>query len=259
MSKRFGFKMDCRCFFRHNRKRCWASPRRARGGVGNGRTSCISRLVSGVLCAGDHADYAPVRRLWQRISAAMAPRVSVVTNLPNRGLSEEERIAYLMPHRRKGAGRATAFCGSAQSTREGNELSPCARLHFSNQYARTLPRGETAQGGRVPARQHAAVSRPGRRGAETAVRRTVYILQDIFPGQYGRHGQIHRMASRRAPLAADGTARSTGKTTAFVDALGGYEAYADRARHRTAQDRGDPELGGYGEHPANPAGGQPAL
>ena len=175
--KRFGFAMDCRCFFgtigsvlRHHGVR-----------EGADQTKEKEQLHVALVSAYFAPEITPITHLYADLAEDLCrygAKVSVITNLPNRGLSEEERISYLdRADETTKEGYRILRVGTKR--REGKNFALRA-LHFLSN-TRALYRAAK----QVKADVYLLGSMPpflGLVGAGLSrSARTVYILQDIFP------------------------------------------------------------------------------
>ena len=173
--KRIGFGMDCRCFFQtignvlHHK------------GVREGAADTNGQLHVAMVSAYFAPEITPITHLYADLAEDLSrygAKVSVITNMPNRGLSEEERVSYLnRTDEITPEGYRILRVGT--KTREGTNFALRA-LHFLNN-TRALYR----EAKKIKADVYLLGSMPpflGLVGAALSRRaRTVYILQDIFP------------------------------------------------------------------------------
>ncbi len=173
--KNFGFKMDCRCFFRtifsvlnHH-------------GVREGADTEQKPLHIALVSAYFAPEITPITHLYANLAEDLCrygARVTVVTNLPSRGLREEERKAYL-DRAEETAPEGYRILRVGLKTREKQNFLLRGFRFLSNTNA--LYRAAKA----VQADVYLLGSMPpflGLVGASLNHRaRTVYILQDIFP------------------------------------------------------------------------------
>jgi glycosyltransferase involved in cell wall biosynthesis len=174
-AERFGFIMDCRCFFGT------IGSVLKRRGVREGAENTEERLHVALVTAYFAPEITPITHLYADLAEDLCrygARVSVITNMPNRGLSEEERVAY---HERtdETAPEGYRILRVGTKTREGTNFALRA-LHFLNN-TRALCR----EAKKLRADVYLLGSMPpflGLVGVRLSRRaRTVYILQDIFP------------------------------------------------------------------------------
>lgn len=172
---RFGFGMDCRCFFQtifsvlnHN-------------GVREGEEPAPKPLHIALVSAYFAPEITPITHLYADLAEDLCrygARVSVVTNLPSRGLDDAERKAYL-GRTEETAPEGYRILRVGLKTREKrNFLLRGVRFLLNT---RALYRAARS----VQADVYLLGSMPpflGLIGARLSRRaRTVYILQDIFP------------------------------------------------------------------------------
>ena len=173
--KNFGLNMDCRCFFRtifsvlnHH-------------GVREGADTEQKPLHIALVSAYFAPEITPITHLYANLAEDLCrygARVTVVTNLPSRGLREEERKAYL-DRAEETAPEGYRILRVGLKTREKQNFLLRGFRFLSNTNA--LYRAAKA----VQADVYLLGSMPpflGLVGASLNHRaRTVYILQDIFP------------------------------------------------------------------------------
>ena len=174
-AERFGFMMDCRCFF--GTIGCVLG----RNGVCEGAVRTEEKLHVALVTAYFKPEITAITHLYSDLAEDLArygAQVSVITNMPNRGLSEEERTAFL--------GRSDEIAPEGYrilrvgtKTRESRNFALRA-LHFL-----TNTRALYREAKKLKADVYLLGSMPpflGLVGARLSRRaRTVYILQDIFP------------------------------------------------------------------------------
>ncbi len=173
--ERFGFIMDCRCFFGT------IGSVLKRRGVREGAADTEERLHVALVTTYFAPEITPITHLYADLAEDLCrygARVSVITNMPNRGLSEEVRDTYLeRTDETTPEGYRVLRVGTKK--REGKSFFQRA-LHFLNN-TRALSR----EAKRIKADVYLLGSMPpflGLVGAKLSRRaRTVYILQDIFP------------------------------------------------------------------------------
>lgn len=194
--KRFGFRMDWRCFFQT------IGSVLKRNGVREGAQAADKPLHVALVTAYFSPEITPITHLYADLAEDFiryGARVSVVTNLPCRGLNEEERSAYL------GRADETAPEGyrilrvGLKSREKKNFLLRGLRFVANT---RALYRAAKE----LKADVYLLGSMPpflGLVGAKLSRRaRTVYVLQDIFPDSMvamGKFTEWHPIvrASRR--------------------------------------------------------------
>ena len=192
----FGFGMDCRCFFRtifsvlnHH-------------GVREGAEAEPKQLHIALVSAYFSPEITPITHLYANLAEDLChygARVTVVTNLPSRGLTEEDRKAYLT-RTEETAPEGYRILRVGRKTRERkNFLLRGLRFLFNTN---ALYRAAKM----VQADVYLLGSMPpflGLVGANLSRRaRTVYVLQDIFPDSMvamGKYTEWHPIvrASRR--------------------------------------------------------------
>ena len=172
---RFGFFMDCRCFFATIGNVLLGR------GVREGAACEGGPLHVAMVSAYFAPEITPITHLYADLAEDLCrygAKVSVITNLPNRGLSEEERVSYLN-RTDETAPEGYRILRVGTKTREGTNFALRA-LRFLNN-TRALYRAAK----RIKADVYLLGSMPpflGLVGAGLSRRaRTVYILQDIFP------------------------------------------------------------------------------
>lgn len=207
--RRLGFAMDCRCFFGtigsvlHHR------------GVREGAAETKENLHVALVTAYFAPEITPITHLYADLAEDLSrygAKVSVVTNLPNRGLSEEERARY-QDRTDETVQEGYRVLRVGIKTREGKNFALRA-LHFLVN-TRALYRAAK----KLKADVYLLGSMPpflGLVGAALSRRaRTVYILQDIFPdsmvamGKFTEWHPVVRLSRRMEQ-------RVYRKNTAFV-------------------------------------------
>jgi len=172
---RLGFIMDCRCFF--------GTIGSVLGGQGvrEGTAEVKEKLHVALVSAYFAPEITPITHLYADLAedfCRYGAQVSVITNLPNRGLSEEERVSYL-ERTDETTPEGYRILRVGNKTREGKNFALRA-LHFIVN-TRALYRAAKE----LKADVYLLGSMPpflGLVGAGLSRRaRTVYILQDIFP------------------------------------------------------------------------------
>ena len=172
---RFGFAMDWRCFFRTIGSVLGGD------GVREGAEPADRQLHIALVSAYFAPEITPITHLYADLAedfCRYGARVSVVTNLPSRGLSEEERKAYLS-RTDETTQEGYRILRVGLKTREKKNFLLRGLRFLSN--TRALYRAAKA----LKADVYLLGSMPpflGLVGAKLSRRaRTVYILQDIFP------------------------------------------------------------------------------
>lgn len=192
-AERFGFFMDCRCLLGTIGSVLFSD------GVHEGASNGSQRTHIALVTAYFAPEISPITHLYADLAADLVSygaRVSVVTNLPNRGLDEQTRRAYLeRTDELSPAGYRILRVGAR--TREGKGLL-VRGLHF---VFNALALYQAAK--KLRADAYLLGSMPpflGLVGARLAARaRTVYVLQDIFPdslvamGKYDEGHPVVRM------------------------------------------------------------------
>jgi len=193
---RFGFRMDCRCFFRtigsvlnHH-------------GVREGAEPAEQPLHVALVSAYFAPEISPITHLYKDLAEDLCrygARVSVVTNLPSRGLSEAERKAYL-ERSEETVPEGYRILRVGLKTREKKNFLLRSLRFLSNTHA--LYRAAK----KLKADVYLLGSMPpflGLVGAHLSGRaRTVYVLQDIFPdsmvamGKYTEWHPVVRLSRR---------------------------------------------------------------
>ncbi len=207
--KRFGFGMDCRCFF------ATIGSVLSHRGLREGAAQTKGPLHVALVSAYFTPEITPITHLYADLAEDLCrygASVSVVTNLPNRGLSEEERMSYL-GRTDETASEGYRILRVGTKTREGTNFALRA-LHFLTN-TRALYRAAK----KLKADVYLLGSMPpflGLVGAALSRRaRTVYILQDIFPdsmvamGKFTEWHPVVRLSRRMEQ-------RVYRKNTAFV-------------------------------------------
>lgn len=173
--KQFGFRMDWRCFFQT------IGSVLKRHGVREGAQAADKPLHVALVTAYFAPEISPITHLYADLAEDLSrygARVSVVTNLPCRGLSEEERKAYL-DRADETAPEGYRVLRVGRKTREKKNFLLRGLRFLSN--TRALYRAAKA----LKADVYLLGSMPpflGLVGARLSRRaRTVYVLQDIFP------------------------------------------------------------------------------
>ena len=173
--EQFGFAMDMRCFFRT------IGNVLSHSGVREGAKASDQPLHVALVSAYFAPEITPVTHLYADLAEDLCrygAKVSVVTNLPNRGVSEEDRVAYLSrTDETTPEGYRILRVGTKK--REGTNFL-LRGLHFLTN-TRALFRAARD----IKADVYLLGSMPpflGLVGARLSRKaRTVYILQDIFP------------------------------------------------------------------------------
>ncbi len=194
--KRFGFGMDVRCFFKT------IGSVLCRRGVCEGVRSMKDRLHIALVTAYFTPEITPITHLYTDLAEDLCrygADVSVVTNMPNRGMNEEERADYLDRTEEVTPEGYRVFRVGTKAREKKNFV--LRALHFAIN-TRALRRAAK----KLHADVYLLGSMPpflGLVGAELSRRaRTVYILQDIFPDSMvamGKFTEWHPVvrASRR--------------------------------------------------------------
>ena len=194
--KQFGFAMDCRCFFR-----TIGSVLKGNG-VREGAEPADQPLHIALVSAYFAPEITPITHLYADLAedfCRYGARVSVVTNLPSRGISEEERKAFLT-RAKETAPEGYEIYRVGLKTREKKNfllrgLRFLANTNALYRAAKSLQADVYLLGSMPPFL--------GLVGASLSRRaRTVYILQDIFPDSMvamGKFTEWHPVvrASRR--------------------------------------------------------------
>ena len=173
--ERFGFWMDCRCFFQTIGSVLGGN------GVREGAVPGDRPLHIALVSAYFAPEITPITHLYANLAedfCRYGARVSVVTNLPSRGLTEEERKKYLA-RAKETTPEGYEIHRVGLKTRERKNFLLRGLRFFTNTHA--LYRAAKA----LQADVYLLGSMPpflGLVGAQLSRRaRTVYILQDIFP------------------------------------------------------------------------------
>ena len=194
--ERFGFAMDWRCFFG-----TFGSVVGGKG-VREGAVEEEKKLHIALVSAYFAPEITPITHLYTDLAedfCRYGAKVTIVTNMPNRGLSEDQRVAYLN-RTDETAPEGYRILRVGTRTREGKNFALRA-LHFLVN-TRALYRAAK----QIKADVYLLGSMPpflGLVGAGLNRRaRTVYILQDIFPDSMvamGKFTEWHPVvrASRR--------------------------------------------------------------
>ena len=133
--ERFGFAMDWRCFFG-----TFGSVVGGKG-VREGATEQDKKLHIALVSAYFAPEITPITHLYADLAedfCKYGAKVTVVTNMPNRGLGEEQRVSYLS-RTDETAPEGYRILRVGTRTREGKTL-PCARCIFWSIPARSIAR-----------------------------------------------------------------------------------------------------------------------
>ncbi len=172
---RFGFKMDWRCFFQTIGSVLGGN------GVREGAIPGDRPLHIALVSAYFAPEITPITHLYANLAedfCRYGARVSVVTNLPSRGLTEEERKKYLARAKETTPEGYQIYRVGLKTRERKNFLMRGLRFltntHALYRAAKTLQADVYLLGSMPPFL--------GLVGAQLSRRaRTVYILQDIFP------------------------------------------------------------------------------